>query len=163
MNGVDDFKPPRIPGSRRISPDGEPGGVSDAARLLAALLVATAAVGGLAAAAGDARADHGGEANYTVVPRDRQPGSDDATYSQFAVSPRDVDYLDYIAATWYDGGFTGCGPSNAEVFGIDRGTPTTATGSTRTSRSTSRRARPARTTSGPTSTSATTPSAPRRT
>lgn len=88
---------------------------------MAALLLMSATVGALAVVTDQVSAGHGAEANYTVIPEDRQPGMDNATYTQYAISPRHVDYLDYIAATWHPGGFTGCGPGNTEVFGIDRG------------------------------------------
>lgn len=95
------------------------------ARLVALLVVVAvaAAVGALAAgpATGPAAADHGGKSNYTVVPHDRQPGDDRATYQQHAVAPISFEYLDYIGATWAEGGFTGCGATNSEVFAIDRG------------------------------------------
>jgi PGF-CTERM protein len=64
---------------------------------------------------------HGARTDFEVVPVDRQPGLEDATYEQFSVSPIDIASLDYIVARWDEGGFTGCGPSNSEVFGIDRG------------------------------------------
>lgn len=64
--------------------------------------------------------DHGSASNYTVVPYDRQPGLTDASYEQHATAPYDFDYLDYIGATWKEGGFTNCGPTNSDTFGIDR-------------------------------------------
>lgn len=88
------------------------------AAALAGLLVVSVAAA--VAPAGATATPHGAEANYTVVPIERQPGIGDADYKQFAISPIRIEYLDYIAATWYDGGFTGCGPANSEVFGIDR-------------------------------------------
>jgi PGF-CTERM protein len=63
---------------------------------------------------------HGAPSNFTVVPRDRAPGITDATYEQYGHAPKTVT-MDYIRATWKEGGFENCGPTNNEVFGIDRG------------------------------------------
>jgi len=94
-------------------------------RVAVALLLLVAAALGvaglLAATASPAAADHGGKSNYTVIPYDRGPGTQDATYQQHATAPMTFEYLDYIGATWHAGGFTGCGATNTEVFGIDRG------------------------------------------
>jgi PGF-CTERM protein len=81
-------------------------------------LVAPAFDGG----AGVAAADHGVEekGNFTVVPS-RQPGLDDGELRSFGVPNRGFEKIDYVKATWEEGGFAGCGPSNGEAFGIDRG------------------------------------------
>jgi len=70
---------------------------------------------------GVAAADHGIEkGNFTVIPS-RQPGLDDGQLKSFGVPHRKIPAVDYLRATWQEGGFTGCGPSNSEAFGIDRG------------------------------------------
>lgn len=71
-------------------------------------------------AVGPTGAEHGSPSNFTVVPYDHEPGVEDATYEQHAVSPITFDYLDYIAATWEEGSFADCGATNSETFGIDR-------------------------------------------
>jgi hypothetical protein len=87
-----------------------------------AVLLLVSAVGSTALLAGGASgAPHGAQADFEVVPVDREPGLEDATYKQFSISPVDIASLDYIEARWAEGGFTGCGPSNSEAFGIDRG------------------------------------------
>lgn len=83
--------------------------------LVVSLLVAAASLSAPVAA------DHGSKSNYTVYPHDRQPGISDASYEQHATAPTTIDYLDYIGATWKEGGFADCGATNSEVFGIDRG------------------------------------------
>jgi len=86
------------------------------------LLVLVSAVGATALpAVGASASPHGAQADFEVVPVDRQPGLADATYKQFSISPLDIEYLDFIEARWKEGGFAGCGPSNSEAFGIDRG------------------------------------------
>lgn len=87
-------------------------------RSLAVLLALAIAALAVAAPVG---ADHGSRSNFTAIPHDRQPGLTDATYEQHATSPIAIEYLDYIGASWKEGGFTGCGAANSEVFGIDRG------------------------------------------
>ncbi|WP_286670839.1 PGF-CTERM sorting domain-containing protein [Halorarius litoreus] len=89
-------------------------------RLRPTLLVCVLAVALLLAAA-PAGADHGSPSNFTVVAHDTEPGIDDATYEQHATAPITIEYLDYIGASWEEGGFTGCGPANSDTFGIDRG------------------------------------------
>jgi PGF-CTERM protein len=81
-------------------------------------LVAPALDGG----AGVVAADHGVEekGNFTVVPS-RQPGLDDGEMKSFGVPNRSFEKMDYIKATWEEGGFAGCGASNGEAFGVDRG------------------------------------------
>ena len=81
-------------------------------------LVAPALDGG----AGVVAADHGVEekGNFTVVPS-RQPGLDDGEMKSFGVPNRGFERMDYVKATWEEGGFAGCGASNGEAFGVDRG------------------------------------------
>lgn len=74
----------------------------------------------VAAAVAPVAASHGSQSNFTATPHDRQPGMTDATYEQHAVSPISFQRLDSLRATYEEGGFTGCGVSNSEVFGIDR-------------------------------------------
>ena len=68
------------------------------------------------AAAGHGDADKG---NFTVVPS-RQPGLDDGDMKSFAVPNRGFEKLDFLRATWKEGGFSGCGASNGKAFGVDR-------------------------------------------
>lgn len=88
-------------------------------RYLAVVAVCCLAVA--IAAVPPAGADHGSPSNFTVVPYDRNPGAQSATYEQHAVSPIGFQYLDYIEATWQEGSFADCGATNSETFGIDRG------------------------------------------
>ncbi|WP_286672165.1 PGF-CTERM sorting domain-containing protein [Halorarius halobius] len=67
-----------------------------------------------------ASAEHGSPSNFTIIPYDHQPGIGDATYEQHATAPVSIEYLDYIGATWKEGGFTGCAATNIDTFGIDR-------------------------------------------
>jgi hypothetical protein len=60
------------------------------------------------------------EGNFTVRPSP-QPGLDDGEMKSFGIPNRDIPQVDFLRATWKEGGFTGCGPSNGEAFGIDRG------------------------------------------
>jgi PGF-CTERM protein len=71
---------------------------------------------------GVAAAGHGIEekGNFTVVPS-REPGLDNGQLKVFAAPNRGFEQVDFLRATWKEGGFTGCGPSNGDVFGIDRG------------------------------------------
>jgi PGF-CTERM protein len=50
-----------------------------------------------------------------------QPGLEDGDMENYGVPPRGFEKVDFVRVTWVDGGFAGCGASNAEVFGIDRG------------------------------------------
>lgn len=86
-----------------------------------ALLVAVLLLAAAGSIAAPVAADHGSPSNYTVYPHDRQPGMTDASYEQHATSPITIDYLDYIGATWKEGGFADCGATNSKEFGIDRG------------------------------------------
>lgn len=88
-------------------------------RLPSTVLVCLLAMALLAVAA-PAGAEHGSPSNFTVVAHDTEPGMDDATYEQHATAPITIEYLDYIGASWKEGGFTGCGAANSETFGIDR-------------------------------------------
>lgn len=98
--------------------------MSDRSGFLVAFLLWLTAVGVVVGVSGQAGANHGADVNYTVVPHqapeDRRPGDTAASYRQFGVSNRDIAYLDYVAATWNAGGFSGCGPSDSQVLGIDR-------------------------------------------
>jgi hypothetical protein len=92
---------------------------------LAVVAVALAAVAGgpASGAAGGpaATTGHGGDGNLTWVMLTPQPGLDDGDMENYGVPPRGFRTVDYVSVTWVDGGFAGCGASNAEVFGIDRG------------------------------------------
>jgi PGF-CTERM protein len=92
---------------------------------LAVVAVALAAMAGGAAsgAAGGtaAKTGHGGNGNLTWVMLTPQPGLENGDMENYGVPPRGFRKVDYVSVTWVDGGFAGCGASNAEVFGIDRG------------------------------------------
>jgi len=100
---------------------------------LAVVAVALAAVAGgpVSGAAGGpapgttggqaATTGHGGDGNLTWVMLTPQPGLEDGDMENYGVPPRGFRTVDYVSVTWIDGGFAGCGASNAEVFGIDRG------------------------------------------
>jgi hypothetical protein len=96
--------------------------------ILLAVLVTAGVVGptlvgpALDGGGGVVAADHGTEekGNFTVVPS-RQPGLDDGELKSFGVPNRGFEKIDFIRATWKEGGFAGCGASNTEAFGIDRG------------------------------------------
>jgi PGF-CTERM protein len=90
--------------------------------VVAAGLVGPTLVGpSLDGTGGVAAADHGIErGNFTVRPSP-QPGLDDAEMKSFGIPNRNIPQVDFLRATWKEGGFTGCGPGNAEAFGIDRG------------------------------------------
>jgi len=90
---------------------------AQALSLSLAVLVLVSLVGPVVGASGT---PHGAQADFEVVPVDRQPGLEDATYKQFSVSPTDISYLDFVEARWAEGGFSGCDPSNSEAFGVDR-------------------------------------------
>jgi len=79
----------------------------------------------LAAASGVVGASHGPEkANFTVEPLgDRSPGATDVRYGQTVVATAGVDLetLTKTLAIYEAGGWTGCGPTDASVFGVDRG------------------------------------------
>lgn len=88
------------------------------------VLVIVSLVGPVVGASGT---PHGARADFEVVPVDRQPGLEDATYKQFSTSLTDISSLEFIEARWTEGGFSGCGPSNSEAFGIDRGNDASGT------------------------------------
>jgi len=92
-----------------------------AAALAVALLTGAAVPGG----GGVAVASHGPEdANYTVVPLgDRSPGATDVRYGQRVVATAGTDLatLEQTTATYEEGSWSSCGPSDGETFGIDRG------------------------------------------
>jgi hypothetical protein len=83
------------------------------------------AVFALVAASGVVSAGHGPEeANFTVEPLgDRSPGATNVQYGQTVVATAGVDLetLTKTLAIYEAGGWTGCGPTDASVFGIDRG------------------------------------------
>lgn len=90
--------------------------------LLAGAVVVSAL---LAVASGAASATHDpDEVDFTVTPLgDRSPGATDVKYGQTVVGTAGVD-LETLTKTVaiYDGGsWSGCGPTDASVFGIDRG------------------------------------------
>ncbi len=74
---------------------------------------------------GVAAASHGPDrANFTVVPTsDRSPGAEGVRYGQRVVSTGDTDLETLLrtTATYEEGSFSKCGPSDSETFGIDRG------------------------------------------
>ncbi len=90
-----------------------------------ALAVSPAASGALPAAGTSGGAasttGHGLDGNLTWVMLTPQPGLEDGDMENYGVPPRGFRKVDYVRVTWLDGGFSGCGASNAEVFGIDRG------------------------------------------
>lgn len=99
-------------------------------RTLAVVLFAVFAVALLTGAVGPghggvAAASHGPEeANYTVVPMsDRSPGADNVRYGQRVVATAGIDLktLEQTTATYEEGSWSSCGPSDGETFGIDRG------------------------------------------
>jgi PGF-CTERM protein len=79
-----------------------------------------------------ASAEHGTEANYTAqpveAPADRMPGASGASYKQFAVANDSIEKIDFFVVTWQAGDLGGCGASNTEEFGIDRGGDNSGTG-----------------------------------
>jgi len=93
--------------------------------LAAALAVALLA--GVDAPDGDGvvTASHGPEdANYTVVPlSDRSPEAENVKYGQRVVATAGTDLatLEETTATYEAGSWSGCGPSDGETFGVDRG------------------------------------------
>jgi hypothetical protein len=92
---------------------------------LAVAAVALAAVAGGPASGGAvgpaATTGHGVDGNLTWVMLTPQPGLENGDMENYGVPPRGFQRVDYVSVTWVDGGFAGCGASNAEVFGIDRG------------------------------------------
>jgi hypothetical protein len=95
-------------------------------RLAVVILLAGSLTGaGLAAGAEVVGASHGAsDADYTVEPvDDRRPGATDVTYGQIVVGTADVSYRTFerMTAIYEEGSWEGCGPSQSEVFGIDRG------------------------------------------
>jgi PGF-CTERM protein len=93
-----------------------------AAAVLAVATLAGAAPPGAVEVAG---ASHGPEsANFTVEPMsDRSPGAENVRYGQrvVATAGTDLQTLEKTTATYEDGSFESCGPSDGETFGIDRG------------------------------------------
>ena len=91
------------------------------AALAVTLLTGAAAPDG----GGGATASHGPEeANYTVVPlSDRSPGAENVKYGQRVVATAGTDLatLEETTATYEAGSWSGCGPSDGETFGVDRG------------------------------------------
>jgi PGF-CTERM protein len=84
------------------------------------LLVAGLGVAGGSGAAGTATVGHGLDGNLTWVMLTPEPGLDDGDMENFGVPPRGFEQVDFVRVTWVDGGFSGCGAGNAEVFGLDR-------------------------------------------
>jgi PGF-CTERM protein len=82
-------------------------------------------VGAVPGGAGVATASHDPEsADFTVKPLgDRTPGATDVKYGQFVIGEAGTDFetLETLLAVYEEGSFEGCGPSNSETFGIDRG------------------------------------------
>lgn len=76
---------------------------------------------GTASTAGTATVGHGLDGNLTWVMLTPEPGLDDGDMENVGVPNRGFEKIDFVRVTWVDGGFTGCGAGNAEVFGIDRG------------------------------------------
>ena len=96
--------------------------------LLASLAVAvtlSGVAGAVALGTGVVTAGHGApDADYTVEPMsDRSPGATDVKYGQIVVGQAGIDYrtLESMKAVYEEGSWAGCGPSQSEVFGIDRG------------------------------------------
>jgi len=94
-----------------------------ARRLFAAVLALGLVAGGTppAGAGSAATTGHGLDGNLTWVMLTPQPGLEDGDMENYGVPPRGFEKVDFVRVTWVDGGFAGCGASNAEVFGIDRG------------------------------------------
>jgi PGF-CTERM protein len=95
-----------------------------------ALLLVVGAIG--ISVSPTASAGHGSDANYTIqpveAPADRMPGASGASYKQFAVANDSIEKIDLFVVTWQAGGLDGCGASNTEEFGIDRGGDNPGTG-----------------------------------
>jgi PGF-CTERM protein len=95
------------------------------AALVAGLALALLAGAAVPPTVGVAGASHGPQqANFTVVPLDdRSPGAENVRYGQQVVARGGTDLrtLERTTATYEEGSFSSCGPSNSETFGIDRG------------------------------------------
>jgi len=92
---------------------------------VALLAFASLAVAAPLGAVDVAGASHGPEsANFTVEPMsDRSPGAENVRYGQrvVATAGTDLQTLEETTATYEEGSFESCGPSDGETFGIDRG------------------------------------------
>lgn len=92
---------------------------------LAVAVTLSGVAGAVALGTGVVTAGHGApDADYTVEPMsDRSPGATDVRYGQVVVGQAGIDYrtLESLKAVYEEGSWAGCGPSQSEVFGIDRG------------------------------------------
>lgn len=106
-----------------------PGREGSAVRDLVGVTLALFVLLSVAGPVGTAAAPHGAAANFTALPAtldDREPGISDASYKTWTKPPQDAEfrgfkYLSYSVLRWEAGTLGNCGPTDNEVFGIDRG------------------------------------------